>query len=254
MSGRESCPPHRQCAHARRRRGPARGNPLTGALVEVSTTNPAANQPCVRCCPISPRSPVRSGSGCRVGVCDGLRFAGVGQAVLRPRPADLDPFQELRGPRHRAPATPGDLLFHVRVEQMDAFTDIELADDVKPADSHAALTTITDPDGTEHGILRTDTPFGSFEQGAFTEATETSGHGHPVATHLVRLLDEPVLRAPAVTGGVLLSTRGGDFELRLGQDLSIGYLDHDATSIRLYFHQAFTFRMLTPEAVVPIIA
>lgn len=89
---------------------------------------------------------------------------------------------------------------------------------------------------------------------AFTEATETSDHGYPVATHLARLLDDQILWAPAVAGGVLLSTRGGDFELCLGQDLSIGYQDHDATSIRLYLHQAFTFRMLTPEAVVPIIA
>ncbi|MEU8675317.1 family 1 encapsulin nanocompartment shell protein [Streptomyces sp. NPDC048560] len=89
---------------------------------------------------------------------------------------------------------------------------------------------------------------------AFTEATETSDHGYPVATHLGRLLDDQILWAPAVTGGVLLSTRGGDFELRLAQDLSIGYQDHDATSVRLYFHQAFTFRMLTPEAVVPLIA
>lgn len=89
---------------------------------------------------------------------------------------------------------------------------------------------------------------------AFTEATETSDHGYPVATHLGRLLDDQILWAPAVTGGVLLSTRGGDFELCLAQDLSIGYESHDATSVRLYFHQAFTFRMLTPEAVVSLIA
>ena len=31
-----------------------------------------------------------------------------------PRPAELHPFRELVGPRHRAPATPGDLLFHIR--------------------------------------------------------------------------------------------------------------------------------------------
>ncbi|WP_329042229.1 Dyp-type peroxidase [Streptomyces sp. NBC_00178] len=179
-----------------------------------------------------------------------------------PRPAHLHPFQELRGPLHRAPATPGDLLFHVRAERMDVcyewashlldrltgavkvvdevqgfryfdhrdllgfvdgtenpvgddarraavvgpedpgfeggsyvivqkylhdlpgwnrlateeqeriigrtkFSDIELADDVKPADSHVALNTITDADGTEHDILRANMPFGSFEQGQF---------------------------------------------------------------------------------------
>jgi putative iron-dependent peroxidase len=36
-----------------------------------------------------------------------------------PRPAELHPFIELNGPRHDAPATPGDLLFHIRAEAMD---------------------------------------------------------------------------------------------------------------------------------------
>ena len=47
---------------------------------------------------------------------------------------------------------------------------------------------------------------------------------------------------------------GRDVGDRAGIDLSIGYQDHDATHIRLYFHQSFTFRMLTPEAVIPIVA
>ncbi|MFF9072474.1 Dyp-type peroxidase [Streptomyces sp. NPDC014735] len=179
-----------------------------------------------------------------------------------PRPADLHPFRELRGTRHHAPSTPGDLLFHVRAERMDVcyewaaqlldrlgtavrvvdetqgfryfdhrdllgfvdgtenpvgadarsaalvgaedpdfaggsyvvvqkyvhdlaawnalsteeqervigrtkFTDVELPDDVKPADSHVALNTITDPDGTAREILRANVPFGSFGQGEF---------------------------------------------------------------------------------------
>jgi porphyrinogen peroxidase len=36
-----------------------------------------------------------------------------------PRPAQLHPFRELNGPRHVAPATPGDLLFHLRATRMD---------------------------------------------------------------------------------------------------------------------------------------
>jgi porphyrinogen peroxidase len=36
-----------------------------------------------------------------------------------PRPAELHPFIELNGPRHTAPATPGDLLFHIRAESLD---------------------------------------------------------------------------------------------------------------------------------------
>ena len=36
-----------------------------------------------------------------------------------PRPAELHPFQELTGNKHTAPATAGDLLFHIRAHRMD---------------------------------------------------------------------------------------------------------------------------------------
>jgi putative iron-dependent peroxidase len=179
-----------------------------------------------------------------------------------PRPAELHPFTELAGPRHRAPATPGDLLFHIRATAMDLcfefatqvmtrlagavtvadevhgfryfeqrdiigfvdgtespggtsaeaaalvgdadpdFTggsyvivqkylhdmdgwnalpveeqekavgrtklaDIEMPDDVKPANSHVALNTVTDPDGTERQIVRANMPFGDVGRGEF---------------------------------------------------------------------------------------
>ncbi len=45
-----------------------------------------------------------------------------------PRPAELHPFVELDGDRHRAPATPGDLLFHVRAETLDVC--FELANNI----------------------------------------------------------------------------------------------------------------------------
>ncbi|MCI2415878.1 Dyp-type peroxidase [Saccharopolyspora sp. K220] len=193
--------------------------------------------------------------------------AGVGsQAWDRlfsgPRPAELHPFRELTGPRHRAVSTPGDLLFHIRAMRLDLcfglasqimarlrgavtvrdevhgfkyfdirdllgfmdgtenpvgpvasaavlvgdedpdftggsyvivqkylhdldawnalsteaqenvigrtkLTNIELDDAVKPADSHVAMTTITDPDGTERQILRDNMPFGNVGRGEF---------------------------------------------------------------------------------------
>jgi putative iron-dependent peroxidase len=40
-------------------------------------------------------------------------------------------------------------------------SDIELADDVKPANSHVALNTITGPDGEERQIIRDNMPFGT---------------------------------------------------------------------------------------------
>jgi putative iron-dependent peroxidase len=174
-----------------------------------------------------------------------------------PRPAELHPFRELTGPCHHAPATPGDLLFHIRANRMDlcfeyatqvmarlagavtvadevqgfryfderdligfvdgtespggaagnkaAFVDgaddpdfaagsyvivqkyvhdlpawnaisieeqervigrsklddIEMPDDVKPANSHVALNTVTGPDGEEQKIIRANMPFGN---------------------------------------------------------------------------------------------
>ncbi|MFJ6508089.1 Dyp-type peroxidase [Streptomyces sp. NPDC091879] len=179
-----------------------------------------------------------------------------------PRPRELHPFTEVNGPRHRAPSTPGDLLFHFRADRMDlcfelarlimerldgavttvdevhgfkyfderdllGFVDgsenpegqlaadsvfvgdedpdfadgsyviiqkylhdmaawnalpdteqekvigrtkaanVELPDDVKPADSHVALNTITDDDGDERKIVRENMPFGAPGEGEF---------------------------------------------------------------------------------------
>jgi len=179
-----------------------------------------------------------------------------------PRPAELHPFQELSGPRHRAPATPGDLLFHIRASRMDLcfeyatqvmarlagvvtvadevhgfryfderdligfvdgtespggsaavaaaivgdqdpdfaggsyvivqkylhdlvawnalpvedqeraigrtkLADIEFPDDIKPANSHVALNTVTGPDGAELQIVRANMPFGEAGRGEF---------------------------------------------------------------------------------------
>jgi uncharacterized linocin/CFP29 family protein len=89
---------------------------------------------------------------------------------------------------------------------------------------------------------------------AWTAVSETSDHGYPVREHLARLLDGDIIWAPAIDGALLLSGRGGDYELRLGQDLAIGYLTHDATSVRLYFTESFTFAANTAEASVPLTA
>ena len=47
--------------------------------------------------------------------------------------------------------------------------------------------------------------------------------------------------------------RGGDTDLVVGQDFSVGYLEHDARTVRLYVQETFTFRVLTPEAAVPLV-
>lgn len=85
----------------------------------------------------------------------------------------------------------------------------------------------------------------------YTAATEASDHGYPVLDHLNSLLtDGEIVWAPAMSGGLLVTTRGGDFALHLGQDLSIGYLAHDADSIHLYLQESLTFQTYTAEASV----
>lgn len=86
----------------------------------------------------------------------------------------------------------------------------------------------------------------------YTGLTKTTKGGYPVIEHVRRLLDGPIVWAPGVNGAIVLSTRGGDFELTVGQDFSIGYLDHTATSVRLYLQESLTFRTLAPEAAVPL--
>ena len=90
--------------------------------------------------------------------------------------------------------------------------------------------------------------------GPYTGMTETAYGGYPVLNHVRLLLEGPVVWAPAVDCAVVLSVRGGDFELTSGEDISIGYVDHDARSVRLRMEQSLTFRSLTPEAAVSIVA
>jgi uncharacterized linocin/CFP29 family protein len=86
---------------------------------------------------------------------------------------------------------------------------------------------------------------------AYTSVAETTDHGYPVHEHISRVLkDGEIIWAPAIEGAFLLSHRGGDFELHLGQDLSIGYLSHDADRIELYFQESLTFIVQTSEAAV----
>jgi uncharacterized linocin/CFP29 family protein len=85
----------------------------------------------------------------------------------------------------------------------------------------------------------------------YTGVVETTEHGgYPVFEHLRLITGGDVLWAPAVDGAVVLSTRGDDYELTIGEDVSIGYLDHDATSVHLYLEESFTFQVWTPDAAV----
>jgi uncharacterized linocin/CFP29 family protein len=88
---------------------------------------------------------------------------------------------------------------------------------------------------------------------AYTGISETSDHGYPVLQHVKRLLEGEIIWAPAIAGAFVLTTRGGDFDLHIGQDVSIGYFTHTDAVVSLYLQETFTFLLLTPEAAVALV-
>ena len=87
---------------------------------------------------------------------------------------------------------------------------------------------------------------------AYTTLAETSDNGYPVLEHVKKLVKDVIIWAPAIAGAFVLTTRGGDFGLHIGQDVSIGYLNHSDSIVRLYLQETFTFLMLTAEAAVAL--
>lgn len=86
---------------------------------------------------------------------------------------------------------------------------------------------------------------------AYDDLSAASEDGYPLRKRIERtIIDGPFVWAPALDGAVLLSTRGGDFELTVGQDLSIGYAYHEKHQVELYLTESFTFRVLEPTAAI----
>jgi len=87
---------------------------------------------------------------------------------------------------------------------------------------------------------------------AYDELDADSEDGYPLRRRFAETLpDVSLIWAPALKGGaVLMSARGGDYELTVGQDLAIGYAVHDRTDVELYLTESFTFRVLEEKAAV----
>lgn len=114
------------------------------------------------------------------------------------------------------------------------------------------------PVAVAHAIARlhaagVDGPYAiALSRQSYVGLTEATKGGYPILPHVRRLLDGPIVWAPALEGAVVLSIRGGDFELTVGEDLSIGFLDHTDDTVRLYLEESFTFRALSPQAAVAL--
>jgi uncharacterized linocin/CFP29 family protein len=135
---------------------------------------------------------------------------------------------------------------------------------LRGSSSHPTITLPTDvrgyPDAVSHAatalrLAGVEGPYTlALSADAYTAVSETAEHGYPVEEHIARIVDGEIVWAPAIDGAFLLSTRGGDFELHLGQDVSIGYLAHDTDEIQLYFQETLTFLVYTSEAAVTLTA
>ena len=185
--------------------------PLTEAAIILVLTVPAGGADAVRDL-LPDISGLRRSVGFRVPETELTCVVGLGSGMWdrlfgSPRPAGLHPFRQIRGSRHSAVATPGDLLVHIRAHRFDVcfelaqhitdqladaaqavdeihgfrsfddrdllgfvdgtVSDLELPDDVKPANSHVALNTIVDKNGEERQIVRLNMPFGRVGAGEF---------------------------------------------------------------------------------------
>jgi uncharacterized linocin/CFP29 family protein len=77
-------------------------------------------------------------------------------------------------------------------------------------------------------------------------------NGYPLKKVIKDLIGGNIILAPAIDDAYLVSTRGGDFRLTVGQDLSIGYQSHDHKNVNLYFMESFTFQIIEPAAVIKL--
>lgn len=87
---------------------------------------------------------------------------------------------------------------------------------------------------------------------AYLAVSSGDDEGYPVLRHIEKLIDGKLIWAPAIEGAFVVSMRGGDLELDIGQDFSIGYLSHTSDTVELYLEETFVFRVLTAEATVAI--
>jgi len=74
--------------------------------------------------------------------------------------------------------------------------------------------------------------------------------GRSLSEHIERILGGDLIPARSLKQPILVSARGGDFDLSLGQDISIGYGAHTTKTVSLYFTESFTFRIFEPRAVL----
>jgi len=76
--------------------------------------------------------------------------------------------------------------------------------------------------------------------------------GYPVKRQIDNLIEGKIIYSPAIENALLVSTRGGDFELTLGHDFSIGYQKQTNKKVTLFITESFTYRTIDPMAAIKL--
>jgi uncharacterized linocin/CFP29 family protein len=127
--------------------------------------------------------------------------------------------------------------------------------------AHPSLTLGQDASAYPHAIAKAidvlrqagiDGPYSlAINPEGYTRIVETiESGGYPLQQHLMSMLGGDIVWAPGLDGALVVSKRGGDFILDVGQDFSIGYSRHDAELLTLYLEESFSFRVNEHDAVV----
>lgn len=74
--------------------------------------------------------------------------------------------------------------------------------------------------------------------------------GYPLRKQVENVIGGEIILAHGIESAMLVSGRGGDFRLTVGQDLAIGYESHNNAKVQLYFTESFTFQVLDPAALM----
>lgn len=118
----------------------------------------------------------------------------------------------------------------------------------------------SDADRIAHGVadaveqLQTHGVGGTYAlilpSGAFYDLMQSTRTGYPIARVIHEVLDGEIYWSPGLADGLVVSQRGGDFELTLGHDYAIGYASHSREDIELYLTVSLAFRVLDDLAAV----
>jgi uncharacterized linocin/CFP29 family protein len=184
-----------------------------------------------------------------------------GFAVSRAELADSDrgaedtDFADLDRAAHDLAAAENAAVFHgwsaagvVGIADVSPHAAIALGDDCERYPRHVAMAVEL---LLAAGI---DGPYGlALGPRAHEMVLEGSEHGGVLLLdHLRKILGGPLVWSPGVLGAVVVSLRGGDFLFDCGEDISVGYLSHDADAVQFYLEESFSFRVATPEAAVAL--